>query len=915
MPASGTKNELLSHLDKLTREATPTSVTSFTTAKIASDINVSRSLASQYLNELVRDGLIVKVNTRPVIYLHKAAFERYLQATLSDVEYPSMTALLREAGVGERPDFEKAIGHDLSLAPSVDQLKAAITYPPSGLPILLAGESGCGKALLARLTFEYGQNHESIGQHASYVRLDCARYSSDDAAFRRCILGSAEKDGLLTSVNGGVAFFENVDALGSASRETLLALLDEHGRRPAASAASRPRFILSISQSTSSPAALSFVRAVPIVVSIPPLRERTLEERTNLVLHFMRAQGRRVSADVSITRGALRMLVEANFEDNVDGLRTCVINCCAGAYVGSSEAHLEVRAYNLPASVLGTGAVRDDDDCLVSCGRNAASQDGSSHQRRLLEGLLGRFAQFEDGAISFGELLSGATLCVREYQDYLNFEGVATSPRIMSYEQVLNGVFEAVGMAHDVDLTRKSSRLLAQCLASQLFGGDLLARWKQENVAAIERMGTVFARHLRETAAIVEQVSGETKTALGLEPDALARLVLALDVNSSVADRRSREYAGIVCCHGYSTATSIADAANRILHAHVFDAVDMTYDQQVTDVVRPLRRCIERYSYCKGVVLLVDMGSLTELASALSHTTDVDLFIINNVSTGLALEVGSMLKANEPIEAELGEVVERCRPAYSVARCAREADAVVFCSESGTGAADKIRRLFAESLPADAPIELVVADYQELAKSGLSAPVFSRNTVRAIVGTMNPGIEGVAFLALEDILYEGPTQRLDKVFSRSLGEREIKAFHASLLKRLTLQNVIESITILNPEKLYTEVSSAVGRLAKLTEEEIAPAATIGLYVHLCCLVERLVTKTPIDVHANEQGFCREHAAFIEAFRSSFSDISDHYHVEVPVTEIAYVFDYISSKSVTRERDSAKVKGETGQLDE
>ena len=41
--------------------------------------------------------------------------------------------------------------------------------------------------------------------------------------------------------------------------------------------------------------------------------------------------------------------------------------------------------------------------------------------------------------------------------------------------------------------------------------------------------------------------------------------------------------------------------------------------------------------------------------------------------------------------------------------------------------------------------------------------------------------------------------------------------------------------------------------------------------------------------------------FIESFRQSFSSISTRYRVEVPVSEIAYVFDYISvSASPARE---------------
>ena len=453
--------------------------------------------------------------------------------------------------------------------------------------------------------------------------------------------------------------------------------------------------------------------------------------------------------------------------------------------------------------------------------------------------------------------------------------------------------------AHDVDLSRKSSRLLAQCLASQLWGGDSYADWRRDKAEEIANIVALLARHIPATAAVAEQVASAAKSALGLDLDPLSRLVLTLDVNSSVTDKRMRECMGIVCCHGYSTATSIADAANRILRAHVFDAVDMTYDQQVTDVVRPIMRLIDRYPYCKSAVLLVDMGSLTDLVSALRQKTDIDIVTINNASTGLALEVGSALRSGEDVEAGLSQIASLCTPTFSVSRCERVSDAIVFCSESGMDAADMIRRLFAESLPAGAAPELVVVDYYELVANGLAAPALSRVSVRGIVGTMDPGIEGVPFLALESVLYEGPTELLDKVFSRYLDNRGAEAFHANLIKRLTLQNVIESITILNPEKLYAEVSRAVGLLTELTGEPIAPAATLGLYVHLCCLVERLVTKTPVAVHANEKSFSQAHGDFIEAFRSSFADIAAHYRVEVPVTEIAYVFDYISSKSAAR----------------
>lgn len=89
---------------------------------------------------------------------------------------------------------------------------------------------------------------------------------------------------------------------------------------------------------------------------------------------------------------------------------------------------------------------------------------------------------------------------------------------------------------------------------------------------------------------------------------------------------------------------------------------------------------------------------------------------------------------------------------------------------------------------------------------------------------------------------------------------------------------------------------------------------VGLYVHLCCLVERLVTRTPIENCEDEEGFLSSHADFVEAFRESFRDISTHYHVEVPVAEIVYAYDYIYPEHALRKRATSS-DGSVDQQDE
>ena len=70
----------------------------------------------------------------------------------------------------------------------------------------------------------------------------------------------------------------------------------------------------------------------------------------------------------------------------------------------------------------------------------------------------------------------------------------------------------------------------------------------------------------------------------------------------------------------------------------------------------------------------------------------------------------------------------------------------------------------------------------------------------------------------------------------------------------------------------------------------------GFMIHLCCLVERLVTKTPIDNYQDLEEFEQKHADFIRQVRDSFQDISRHYRVALPVSEIAYIYDYMHLNS-------------------
>lgn len=888
---SETQRELLGHLAKTTLDAFPHHMERLTTAHIANTLHISRNLASQYLNELVRAGLALKVGTRPVFYLHRGTVEKLHGTQLPQSSFENSEALLAALNGKGRRDLLSAIGANLSLSPCVTQCKAAIQYPHNGLPLLLMGERGTGKRHLARLSFEYGRNEGIIPQGGAFVEVDC---SQDEPAIKDLRADGSWRQLLLGAARGGVIYFSHAEHL---SDQGLATLCESH---PATSLGDDLTTTTRIFLSTEMPAhderVQAISRRVPLVASIPSYHQRTYQEREELISLFLKRQAQRLESRLLISRGAFSCLTEATFPENIDGLRACITTSCAQAYLRRKKDSLVIHAYQLPPTVIRPVAEsQPDDDDLIDIEAQPVGKDDECLVQ-LLDALLEVAESLPERGQVEGEspVVRDLEMRNRDIQDHIMFERRMRSQQVETYERIINEILDDVRDRFSLDLSVKSGHLLAQEIIIQMRGGSALSEWTSSHEGKLDALHGYITAQASVAAAVEQHITRELRRVLGFDLSILTRTLLLLDVSASSSGLVEQSTVGIILSHGYSTATSMADAANRILRAHVFEGINMFYDQQMADVATPLRQMIERYSYCPGVILLVDMGSLEQIDNELEDIGGRDIGIINNASTGLALEVGSGILDNRSIEDILAQAVTACAGRYRIVSRKQKEAAVIFCSEISIDAADKIRLLIERSLPHKIPLNFVVRSYQQLEKNGRHDTVFEHYDVLGAIGTMNPGLRPSAFIALEDVISAVGVDRLDAIFSPYLSEKDLETFHRRLVKNMTLRSVIESITILNPERLFADVESAVSQLEHSLSARFDSRLLIGLNIHLCCLVDRLVTKTPVESYGDEEDFQRVHADFLSAFRKSFSAIAQRYKVEVPIGEVAYVYDYIKA---------------------
>ncbi len=87
----------------------------------------------------------------------------------------------------------------------------------------------------------------------------------------------------------------------------------------------------------------------------------------------------------------------------------------------------------------------------------------------------------------------------------------------------------------------------------------------------------------------------------------------------------------------------------------------------------------------------------------------------------------------------------------------------------------------------------------------------------------------------------------------------------------------------------------VNQLETSLGKHFANDLKISLYIHLSCLIERLVIKEPILSYHNLDEFMQCHGQFIDSFEKAFSVIANVYKVKIPGSEIGYIYDIIHAK--------------------
>ncbi len=882
------KERVYDILDSCTRTHDVRESDYFQASYIAETLHISRSLASQYMNELVGEGLLVKVASRPALFYARHAIENAFGVCPEADTFVSVDELLGaiQSSRGSVYDFEDLIGATGSLRDIVEQAKAAASYPPCGLPLMLVGGQGSGRRGIENAITSYCVSEGIIADRAHAGQLD-AMAGTEELVYG--LLGDESHEGLLASRETRIVWIKNAQLLSDEQMAALLGrfeagLLDTQSKRARRGAS---RLFFEYDGDSADVTGRPWAASIPALCFVPALDERGSEEKESWIFKLLRGEEANIGRSIKVSRSVVRRLSSQHFADNIDGLRRAISLTCANAMAdsdGQGDADLKVFSYHIPSSV---GVPRDleldEDPGLIDVGLYDPSQTGAE-----AIDILGRFMSLFalDSAAGPDEAEGLAKNALSNFFEFVERDRNALIGEV-AVADIVRQVFDRYGLREPVNF----SRHLVACIHFFRNNQAALNRWRTESSAAIRAFSQLVRQKYATEYDVVSHLSSYLRDYLGWRVDGESLSLFSFYLHWYLREHGMRSCQAVIVAHGHSTASSIADSVNTIIGEHVFDAIDMQIDVSADQVVAQLERFLSRSPMSIDTFVMVDMGSLEHIGKQLSSYLGVSVGVINNVSTALALEAGEMIVRQEPMDEILEHVCEVSQASWSLSAVEQSNDCILFVSENGEIAATRISDLFIKSLPRPIPVEMVPCDYFELVRAKGDLSSVTPCNVLFVFGATNPGVKGVSFLSLESITELASDDGMGFGLENYLSAAEIAELKNNLVRNFSLENLMHHLTILEPNHLMDVVSESLDFLQASLGKSFSYGTRLRLYIHVSYLVERLVTKVALD-YGDSDAFSSEHGDFVRRARASFAGVTRTYGVDLPIGEINYLYDLI-----------------------
>lgn len=859
--------------------------------EVAEFMDLGRANVSRYLNQLVKEGQLAKDNSRPVLF-------QSVELTLDD----------------DHLTFDVVEEFSPSLRAAIQQAKAAILYPPNGLHTMLTGETGVGKSLFAELMYKFAKKSDVVQSDAPFIHFNCADYSENPQLLISQIFGvkkgaytgaTESKDGLLKKADQGFLFLDEVHRLSPQGQEMLFTYIDKGFFRVLGETNAKEtvnvRLILATTENLDSYLLDTFQRRIPMIIHLLPLRKRTMKERFQLIKRFIKSEAVQVKKDIYMEQNSLKSLLLYECKNNIGQLKSDIkLSCARGflKYKSNNQNYIFISQNELPYHVkkglMHLKEKRKEIERLLKDSEDVFQFKSQDHKgstsdasEEFYDEIEKKLETLKESGLSNQEINKIVNLDIdsyfKKYIDDLSVNIEENEIASIVSQEVLDLTKELLEYAES-KLNRKYNERIYFGLALHL--SSTVARLKKGDSVyypELNKVRTSYQKEFMLSMTLANRIDEVFDIKVPLDEVGYLTMFIAMDENENVMEELSKVKV-VVLMHGESTATSMVNVVKDLVKAKSIVGLNMPLDLEAQRFYEKVKERINTLDCEKGVLFLVDMGSLVNFGKILEEELSIRTKTIDDVSTPTALAAARKADMGQSLEEIYQSISKNRMINYEHKKDNDKEKIIISACFTGKGASDKIKQYLEKNLKLDIPIKtLDLIDQTEFHKK--LQKIKEKYEIKAIISTVHLEINEVPFFEAIDVFTGSGLEALKKLLEVNKNE-------------VLPERLADHLMIKDVEGLINDIEAFIHLVENQMHFKILSDVRTGIIMHITFLIDQLVQGKTVDRKNHE----------IHEFRSSNSNqilqlselirtLEESYQVMISDDEKAYIYKMFKKNSL------------------
>ena len=907
----------------------------FNAQEIEESLDILKSNVCRELNVLCREKKIIKIKNRPVLYFDKECFENILCVKLPDdlEEISDIDDYIdnkKIVNVEDESPFNYLIGANTSLKNQIEQAKAALLYPPNGLHTLIIGSTGVGKSLFVNIMYQYSKYIKKLSEDAPFIIFNCADYCNNPQLLLSHIFGhikgsftgaEKEKEGIVEKADGGILFLDEIHRLPPEGQEMIFYFMDT-GRYNKLGETDRHRTanVLLIGATTEDPNSTllnTFIRRIPITIAIPNFDERPIEDKISMIHYLISKEAQRVNKTIKISSEAVKAFIGSTTYGNVGQLKSNIQLACAKGFLNciNTDKHIDINLKLLPPNIKNgilTFANKVKDNAAVwnmipntiiiqpDGDKTFLETDAYEPPFNIYNIIEDKASMLRDEGMKDDEINNFITtdinIHLKKFYSRFKNDTHRREGLLKIVDSDIVDFAEEIKVLAEDRLDKKLNERFIYAISLHL--SALFNRINKNTVSFsdhIDLQSSINSKEYVVAKEIHKLIEDRYKLTIPqVEIEYLALLLISIQESSH------QERVGIVvAAHGTSTASSMVAVAKKLFEADNIIAVDMPLERTPSDILESVVEKVEQVDEGKGVLLLVDMGSLNSLGEVITERTHISTKSIDMVSTPIVLEA---VRKCALCDTDLNSIytylctdfrgytsniiTEDLSEKDKEKENVKEKVIITICS-TGKGAAIKLKNLV------EAVTKNITLNTINIIPIGLNnlneliSSISKKSDIISLIGITNPNM-GIPFISIEELIDGSGEETLRSIIEGRVVKFTNKSENKIILENLCKQTLEEILTFLNPKKIYSLLDEFINRIENSLDINYENPAKLRIMFHVACAIERMLLNNGLTYeYSNEEldkktldALMEAKIIFNEALSINLTDDELYYMVDI-----------------------------------